>query len=65
MRHLPPDWEGGHFKGSEEERQRILRAAQAAGAEFVDVEAAAEFVADHHPPAHAAAAIVVSRHDFR
>lgn len=36
-------WEGGHFRGSEEERERILSDAQAAGAEFVDVEARAEF----------------------
>lgn len=39
-----PSWEGGHFRGSEEERERILSDAQAAGAEFVDVEARAEFV---------------------
>jgi 3-dehydroquinate dehydratase/shikimate dehydrogenase len=38
-------WEGGHFHGSEEERERILSEAQAAGAEFVDVEARAEFAA--------------------
>ena len=31
-------WEGGHFKGSEEERQRILREALDAGAEYVDIE---------------------------
>jgi 3-dehydroquinate dehydratase/shikimate dehydrogenase len=37
-------WEGGHFKGSEEERERLLSDAQAAGAEFVDVEARSEFV---------------------
>lgn len=40
-----PTWEGGHFQGSEEERERILSEAQAGGAEFVDVEAKAEFVA--------------------
>src|SRR5215212_5767028 len=39
-----PTWEGGHFEGSEEERERLLSEAQAAGAEFVDVEARAEFV---------------------
>jgi 3-dehydroquinate dehydratase/shikimate dehydrogenase len=38
-------WEGGGFKGSEEERERILSEAQNAGAEFIDVEARAEFVA--------------------
>ena len=37
-------WEGGGFEGSEEERHRILAEAVAAGAEFVDVEARAEFV---------------------
>src|SRR5262245_21665157 len=37
-------WEGGGFKGSEEERERILTEAVDAGAEFVDVEARAEFV---------------------
>ena len=40
-----PVWEGGFFRGSEEERERILAEAQAAGAEFVDVEARAEFAA--------------------
>jgi 3-dehydroquinate dehydratase/shikimate dehydrogenase len=38
------EWEGGGFRGSEEERERILSEAQNAGAEFVDVEARAEFV---------------------
>jgi 3-dehydroquinate dehydratase/shikimate dehydrogenase len=37
-------WEGGGFQGSEEERERILSDAQNGGAEFVDVEARAEFV---------------------
>src|SRR3954454_3088990 len=37
-------WEGGGFRGSEEERERLLAEAQAAGAEFVDVDARAEFV---------------------
>jgi len=37
-------WEGGGFAGSEEERERILSAAEAGGAEFIDVEARAEFV---------------------
>jgi 3-dehydroquinate dehydratase / shikimate dehydrogenase len=36
-------WEGGGFAGSEEERERILTDALASGAEFVDVEARAEF----------------------
>lgn len=39
-------WEGGAFDGSEEERGAILRAACDAGAEFVDVEAAAPFAGE-------------------
>lgn len=39
-------WEGGHFRGSEEERRRILEEAIGLGAEFVDVEAKAGFAAD-------------------
>ncbi len=38
-----PEWEGGRFRGTEEERRRILLAASELGAEFVDVEAAAAF----------------------
>src|SRR4026209_2547201 len=38
-------WGGGGFPGMEEERVRILSEAQNAGAEFIDVEARAEFVA--------------------
>ena len=37
-----PEWEGGAFKGSEEERQRILMAAIDGGAAFVDIELRAE-----------------------
>jgi 3-dehydroquinate dehydratase/shikimate dehydrogenase len=36
-------WEGGHFKGSEEERRAILAEALALGAEYVDVEFRAGF----------------------
>jgi 3-dehydroquinate dehydratase/shikimate dehydrogenase len=39
-------WEGGYFKGSEDERRRILESAVALGAEYVDVEAAASFAPD-------------------
>ncbi len=39
-------WEGGLFQGSEEERRQVLESALAAGAEFVDVEAAASFAPD-------------------
>ena len=38
-----PTWEGGRFDGTEEERRRVLEKAMAAGAEFVDIEAAAAF----------------------
>jgi 3-dehydroquinate dehydratase/shikimate dehydrogenase len=56
-------WEGGRFRGSEEERRRILEAALAAGAEYVDVEAAAGFAPDIIQ-ATGGRRIVVSRHDF-
>ena len=39
-------WENGFFQGSEEERRRILEQAFAGGAEFVDVEAKAEFAGE-------------------
>ena len=39
-------WEGGEFRGSENERRQILESAINAGAEFVDVEAAAGFAPD-------------------
>src|SRR5262245_38181810 len=38
-----PEWEGGGFKGSEEERHRMLGDALAQGAEFVDLEWRARF----------------------
>ena len=38
-----PAWEGGGFKGSEEERKQILSDALALGAEYVDVEWRAQF----------------------
>jgi 3-dehydroquinate dehydratase/shikimate dehydrogenase len=40
------EWEGGYFKGSEEERRRILEDALARGAEYVDVEARAGFAGE-------------------
>jgi 3-dehydroquinate dehydratase/shikimate dehydrogenase len=39
-------WEGGHFDGPEETRRQILLGASEAGAEFVDVEARADFAAE-------------------
>src|SRR4051812_25121005 len=56
-------WEGGGFRGSEEERERILSEAQNAGAEFVDVEARAEFVATI-TRRRRGRGIVLSRHAF-
>lgn len=63
-----PEWEGGRFAGSEEERRRILADALALGAEFVDV----EWVSLHgiHQPRFDdivrtdPARVVVSSHDF-
>ena len=40
------EWEGGYFKGSEEERRRVLEAALAGGAEYVDIEARAGFAGE-------------------
>jgi 3-dehydroquinate dehydratase/shikimate dehydrogenase len=57
-----PQWEGGHFAGSEEERQRLLAGALAHGAEYVDLEWRAGF---HDLIAqHAGRRIVLSSHDF-
>jgi 3-dehydroquinate dehydratase / shikimate dehydrogenase len=56
-------WEGGGFRGSEEERERILSAAEAGGAEFVDVEARAEFVPAMTRRRHGRG-IVLSMHAF-
>jgi 3-dehydroquinate dehydratase/shikimate dehydrogenase len=56
-------WEGGHFKGSEEERQRILREALDAGAEYVDIEWKAPGVDRWLRPEHRPR-VVLSFHDF-
>jgi 3-dehydroquinate dehydratase/shikimate dehydrogenase len=58
-----PVWEGGSFKGSEEERKRILAEALSLGAEYVDVEWRAHF--DDLIAEHAGRRIVLSTHDFR
>ncbi len=57
-----PTWEGGQFKGSEEERKQILRDALARGAEYVDVEWKAGFT--DLLSATAGRRVVVSSHDF-
>ena len=55
-------WEGGHFKGSEEERHRLLHDAQRLGAEYVDVEWKAGF--GDLLSAKGGKGIVLSMHDF-
>jgi 3-dehydroquinate dehydratase/shikimate dehydrogenase len=57
-----PVWEGGQFKGSEEERRRILGAALAAGAEYVDIEWRARF--DDLVSQTEGRRVVLSSHDF-
>jgi 3-dehydroquinate dehydratase/shikimate dehydrogenase len=56
-------WEGGHFRGPEEVRLRLLEQAWRGGAEYVDVEFAAW---DRAPwiPETRGARLVVSHHDF-
>jgi 3-dehydroquinate dehydratase / shikimate dehydrogenase len=58
-----PAWEGGAFKGSEEERRRLLSDALALGAEYVDLEWRAHF--DDLLVQTRGRRIVVSSHDFR
>lgn len=58
-----PEWEGGAFKGSEEERRQILMSAAELGAEFVDVEAHAAF-ADQLIRARNGRGVVLSSHLF-
>jgi 3-dehydroquinate dehydratase/shikimate dehydrogenase len=58
-----PAWEGGEFKGSEEERRRVLTEALALGAEYVDVEWRAHF--DDLIARTGGRRIVLSAHDFR
>jgi 3-dehydroquinate dehydratase/shikimate dehydrogenase len=57
-----PEWEGGAFRGSEEERHRILLEAQQLGAEFVDVEWKSHFA--DVVQAHHGRGVVLSMHDF-
>jgi 3-dehydroquinate dehydratase/shikimate dehydrogenase len=56
-------WEGGGFEGTEEERQRILAEALAAGAEFVDIEWKAAGIDKWLHPADRSR-VVLSHHDF-
>jgi len=57
-----PTWEGGGFKGSEEERKQILSDALAQGAEYVDVEWRAQF--NDLVARTGGKRIVLSAHDF-
>src|SRR4051812_6584089 len=57
-----PAWEGGEFKGSEEERKQILADALSLGAEYVDVEWRAHF--DDLIAQSGGRRIVLSAHDF-
>lgn len=58
-----PTWEGGSFRGSEEERQRLLAEALAAGAEYVDLEWRADFTRDLMASTRGRR-VVISHHDF-
>ena len=55
-------WEGGEFRGSEEERKRILADALSLGAEYVDVEWRARF--DDLIAGTLGRRIVLSAHDY-
>src|SRR5689334_19681772 len=57
-----PPWEGGHFKGSEDERKQILREALTRGAEYVDIEWKANFT--DLLASSAGRHVVLSSHDF-
>ena len=57
-----PEWEGGRFAGSEDERRRILGEALARGAEFVDIEWRAGF--DDLIARTEGRRVVLSSHDF-
>jgi 3-dehydroquinate dehydratase/shikimate dehydrogenase len=56
-------WEGGHFRGSEEERLRLLEQAWTAGADFVDVEWAARDSAPWIARTNGER-LIMSSHDF-
>jgi len=57
-----PIWEGGHFQGSEEERQGVLTRAHQLGADYVDVEWRAGF--DRLIKTDDGRRIVLSAHNF-
>src|SRR5262245_31181400 len=57
-----PTWEGGSFRGSEEERKRILAEAIALGADYVDIEWRAHW--DDLIARTGGRRLVLSMHDF-
>lgn len=57
-----PQWEGGRFTGSEEERRRLLSDALALGAEWVDLEWRAQFT--DLLTTSRGRRVVLSSHDF-
>ena len=57
-----PEWEGGRFRGAEEERRRILERALELGADFVDIEWRAGF--DDLIRARRGRNVLLSSHDF-
>jgi 3-dehydroquinate dehydratase/shikimate dehydrogenase len=57
-----PAWEGGEFRGSEEERKQILAEGLSQGAEYVDIEWRAHF--DDLIAQSAGRRIVLSAHDY-
>ncbi len=58
-----PEWEGGMFRGSEDDRRRMLESAVRLGAEFVDIEAAAGFACEF-VRAREGRGVVLSSHSF-
>ncbi len=56
-----PIWEGGHFKGSESERQNILKTALVNGADYIDIELAG---LEDAVPLINPEKLIVSAHDF-
>jgi 3-dehydroquinate dehydratase/shikimate dehydrogenase len=57
-----PTWEGGQFRGSDDERRRLLREAQQLGAEYIDVEWKAGFTELLDRPG--GQGVVLSMHDY-
>jgi 3-dehydroquinate dehydratase / shikimate dehydrogenase len=58
-----PEWEGGRFQGSEDERRRILAEALRLGAEYVDIESRANFT--DLLRVTSGRRVVLSYHDFQ